>query len=78
MLRCACDEEQRSIAFQRSDDEEEERRGAEAENVGEEEEGEETELEHVLSQTRRSYVVAPPIAPTQEEDRVLIRHHDTR
>jgi hypothetical protein len=41
MLRCARDEEQRSIAFQCSDDEEEEQRveeeqhGEEAENVGE-------------------------------------------
>jgi hypothetical protein len=64
MLRCACDEEQRSIAFQRSDDEEEERRGEEAENVGEgpNEEEEEVEVERVLRQTRRSHVVAPLIA----------------
>jgi hypothetical protein len=79
MLRCACDEEQRSITFQRSDDEEEEQRGEEerhdeeAKNVGEEEEAEEAELKHVLRKTRRSYMVARPIAPAWEEDRVLIR-----
>jgi hypothetical protein len=88
MLRCARDE-QRSIAFQRSDDEEEEergedeergeeeRRGEEAENVGDgpnvEEEGEEAELEHVPRLTRRSHMIAPPIAPAREEDRVPIR-----
>jgi hypothetical protein len=27
----------------------------------------------VARQARRSHVVAPPIAPTREEDRVLIR-----
>jgi hypothetical protein len=86
MLRCVRgEEEQRPIAFQRSGDEEEEHRGEEewrgeeAENVGEgpneeEDEGEEeAELECVPRQTQRSHVVAPPIAPTQEVDRVLIR-----
>jgi hypothetical protein len=85
MLRCACDEEQHSITFQRSDDEdeeqrgEEERHGEEAENAGgevenvSEEEGEEAELERVSRQTQRSHVVAPPIALAQEENRVLIR-----
>jgi hypothetical protein len=79
MLRCACDEEQHSIAFQRSINEdeeqrcEEERRGEEAEDVGEEEEGEEADLERVPRQTQRSHVVAPPIATAREEDRVLIR-----
>jgi hypothetical protein len=82
MLRCARDE-QHSIAFQRSDDEEEEergeeeRRGEEAENVGDgpnvEEEGEEAELEHVPRLTRRSHMIAPPIAPAREEHRVPIR-----
>jgi hypothetical protein len=48
MLRCARDEEQCSIAFERFDDEERERCGEEVENVGEEEEGEEAELERVL------------------------------
>jgi hypothetical protein len=86
MLRCARDEEQRSITFQRSDDEDEEQRGEEerhgeeaenageeVENVSEEEEGEEAELERVSRQTQRSHVVGPPIALAQEEDRVLIR-----
>jgi hypothetical protein len=36
-------------------------------------EEEEAELEHVLRQTQRSYVVAPPAVPAREEDRVLIR-----
>jgi hypothetical protein len=52
-------------------------RGGEEEWRGEEEQrgekGEEAELEHVPRQTRRSHVVAPPIAPAQEDDRVLIR-----
>jgi hypothetical protein len=61
MLRCACDEEEQcSIAFQRSNDEEDEQRGdeeqhsEEAENVGEgpNVEEEEAELEHVPRQTR--------------------------
>jgi hypothetical protein len=55
---------------------EEEWRGGEAENVGEgpnEEEEEEAELERVPRQTQRSHVVAPPIAPVREEDRVLVR-----
>jgi hypothetical protein len=68
MLRCARDEEQCSIAFERFDDEERERCGEDVENVGEE-----AELEHVLRQTRRSHVVAPPIASTREEDTVRIR-----
>jgi hypothetical protein len=78
MLTCAHDEEQRSITFQRSNDEEEEqhgeeeRRGEEVENVGEEE-CEEAKLERVPRQTQRIHVVAPPIAPTREENRVLIR-----
>jgi hypothetical protein len=77
MLRCACGEEDpRPIAFQRSNDEEEEERcGEEAENVGEgpNEEQPEAKLEHVSRQTHRSHVVAPPIAPAREDDRVLIR-----
>jgi hypothetical protein len=86
MLRCVHPElRDRPIAFQRSDDEEEERCGEEeqcgeeAENVGEgpnEEEDdnkEQAKLEHVTRQTPRSHVVAPPIAPAQEEDRVLIK-----
>jgi hypothetical protein len=75
MLRCACGEEgRRSIAFQRSDDEEEEEGGEEAENVREgANDEEEAELERVPRQTRRSRVVAPPIAPAREEDRILTR-----
>jgi hypothetical protein len=72
------------IAFQRSDNEEEERgeeerRGEEAENVKEghneeeDESEEEAEVEHVMRQTQRSHVIAPPIAPAREEDRVLIK-----
>jgi hypothetical protein len=89
MLRCACDEEEEcSIAFQRSDNGEEEERGEEeqhgeeAENVGEgpndDDESEEAELECVPRQTRRSHVVAPPIVPAREEDRVFIRPLDDR
>jgi hypothetical protein len=48
--------------------EEEER---EAEQRGEEEE--EAEFERLSRQTQRSHVVAPPITPAWEEDRVLIR-----
>jgi hypothetical protein len=54
------------------------------ENVGEgsneeEEEGkEEAELECVLRQTQRSHVVAHPIVPAWEEDRVLIRPLNNR
>jgi hypothetical protein len=86
MLRCAHGEEgRRSITFQRSDDEEEEQgaeeeqggeeewRGEEAENVGEGPNEEEAELERVPRQTRRIHMVVPPIAPAQEDDRVLIR-----
>jgi hypothetical protein len=80
MLRCARGEEgRRSITFQRSDDEEEEhgakeeQGGEEAENVGEEPNEEEAELERVPRQTRRIHMVVPPIAPAQEDDRVLIR-----
>jgi hypothetical protein len=36
-------------------------------------EEEEVELEHLSMQTRRSHVVSPPITPTREEDRVLIK-----
>jgi hypothetical protein len=77
MLRYAHGEEQqRPIAFQRSDDEEqeeergeEEGRGEEADNVGEgSNEEDEAKLEHVPRQTQRSHVVAPPIAPAREED----------
>jgi hypothetical protein len=69
---------------------EEERRGEEAENVGEgpnkeEDEGEEeveseeeAEVERVMRQTRRSHVVAPPIALAREEDRVLLKPLDDR
>jgi hypothetical protein len=35
--------------------------------------GEEAELERVPTQTHMSHVVASPIAPTREDDRVLIR-----
>jgi hypothetical protein len=84
MLRCGHgEEEQCPVTFQRSDDEEEhgeeEQHGDEVENVGEgpieeEDEGqEEAELECVSRQTRRSHMVAPPIAHAREVDRVLIR-----
>jgi hypothetical protein len=71
--------------FQRSDDEEEEecgeaeRCGKEAENVGEgpneeeEDESEEAEVECVTTQTQWSHMVASPIAPAREENRVLIK-----
>jgi hypothetical protein len=63
MLRCVRGEEQqRPIAFQRSDDEEEERRGEEVENVVEGPNEEEEEVERVPRQTQRSHVVAPLIA----------------
>jgi hypothetical protein len=68
---------------------EEERRGEEVENVGEgpnkeedegeeEVESEEAEVERVMRQTRRSHVVAPPIALAREEDRVLLKPLDDR
>jgi hypothetical protein len=63
MLRCACGEEEE----QRSEEEEEqcgEEQGGEEEECGEEEE--EAELEHLPRRTRRSHLVAPPIAPTRE------------
>jgi hypothetical protein len=50
-------------------DSEEEWRGEE--QRGEEEE--EAELERLPRQTWRSHMVAPPITPAQEEDRVRIR-----
>jgi hypothetical protein len=71
MLRCAHGEEE-----QCGEDEE---RGEEAENVGEgpneeEDEGEEeAKLERVLRQTQRSHMVAYPIAPAHEQDRVPIK-----
>jgi hypothetical protein len=64
MLRCAHDEE------------EEEQQRCEEEWRGEEEQGgeeEEVELEHLVRQTQSIHKVALPIAPTLEEDRVLIR-----
>jgi hypothetical protein len=75
MLRCARGEEE-----ERCEEEEqqhgEEEQGGEEEWHGEEQRGEEeeeAELERLLRQTRRSRMVAPPIAPAREEDRVLIR-----
>jgi nitrate reductase cytochrome c-type subunit len=62
MLRCVHSEEEERG--------EEEQRG-EKEQHGEEEE--EDELERVPRQTRRSHVVAPPIVPAWEGDRVLIK-----
>jgi hypothetical protein len=55
------------LRYVRADEEEEQR-------VEEEEQQcvEEAMLERVPRQTQRSHVVTPP-APTQEEDRVLIR-----
>jgi hypothetical protein len=67
ILRCACGEE--------------EEQGGEEEQSGEEEqcgEEEEAELERLLRQTQRSHVVAPPITPAWEKDRVLIRPLDDR
>jgi hypothetical protein len=61
MLRCVHSEEEERG--------EEEQRG-EKEQHGEEEED---ELERVPRQTRRSHVVAPPIVPAWEGDRVLIK-----
>jgi hypothetical protein len=84
MLRCVHPElGDRPIAFQRSNDEEEEQRGEEAENVGEgsneeEDESEEAEVERVMRQTWRSHMVAPPIVPAREKDRVLIKPLDDR
>jgi hypothetical protein len=74
MLRCVHIElKDRLIAFQRSDDEEEEERGEE-ERPNEEDENEDAvEVERVMRQTWRSHMVAPPIAPAHEEDRVLIK-----
>jgi hypothetical protein len=60
MLRCACGEEEEHEAEQRGEEE----RG---------EEEEEAEFERLPRQTQRSHVVAPPITPAWEEDRVLIR-----
>jgi hypothetical protein len=69
---------------------EEERHGEEAENVGEgsneeedeseeeEDESEEAEVERVTRQTWRSHMIAPPIVPAREEDRVLIKPLDDR
>jgi hypothetical protein len=80
MLRCVHIElKDRLIAFQRSDDEEEEERGdeegcGEEERPNEEDENEDAvEVERVMRQTWRSHMVAPPIAPAHEEDRVLIK-----
>jgi hypothetical protein len=80
MLRCVHPElRDLDIAFQRSDDEEEAENVREVPNE-EEDEGEEevesekeVEVERVMRQTRRSHVVAPPIAPAREENRVLLR-----
>jgi hypothetical protein len=69
MLRCAHadeEEEQQHVEkeqHQRGEEEGEQQRGEE----------EEAELERVPRQTQRRHVVAPPVAPAQEEDRVLIR-----
>jgi hypothetical protein len=67
MLRCARGEEEEQHG--------EEKQGGEVEWCGKEQGGEEeeAELERVSRQTQRSHVVAPPIAPAREEDRVLIR-----
>jgi hypothetical protein len=54
---------------------EEEKRGEEEQHGEKEQHGEEEEdeLERVPRQTRRSHVVAPPIVPAWEGDRVLIK-----
>jgi hypothetical protein len=54
---------------------EEEERGEEEQHGEKEQHGEEEEdeLERVPRQTRRSHVVAPPIVPAWEGDRVLIK-----
>jgi hypothetical protein len=41
--------------------------------VEEDESEEEAEVEPVMRQTQRSHMVSPFIAPTREEDRVLIK-----
>jgi hypothetical protein len=69
MLRCVRAEEEEEQHV-KEDQGGEEEQGAKEEERGEEEEA---ALERVSRQTRRSHVVAPPIALTQEEDRVLIR-----
>jgi hypothetical protein len=78
MLWCASGEEEE----QQGGEEEEEQQHGEEEQGGEEEwhgeedwcgEEEEAELECLPRQIWRSYVVAPHIAPSREEDRVLIR-----
>jgi hypothetical protein len=61
MLRCARGEEE----WHGEEEQGGEKRG--------DKEEEEADLEHLLRQTWRSHVVAPPIAPAREEDRVLIR-----
>jgi hypothetical protein len=85
MLRCVHSElRDHPIAFQRSDNEEEQHgeeewRSDEVENVGEgpnedeDESEEEAEVECAMMQTQWSHVVAHPIAPAREEDRVLIK-----
>jgi hypothetical protein len=71
MLRCVDGEEEEQCG------EEEEQQHVEEEQAGEQEwhreEEEEAELEDVPRQTQRSHMVAPPIAPARQEDRVLIR-----
>jgi hypothetical protein len=68
MLRCAhADEEEEQ---QHVEKEQHQR----AEEEGEQQRGEEeAALERVPRQTQRRHVVAPPVAPAQEEDGVLIR-----
>jgi hypothetical protein len=77
MLRCVDGEEEEEQCG-----EEEKQQHVEEEQAGEQEwhreeergeEEEEAELEDVPRQTRRSHMVAPPIAPARQEDRVLIR-----
>jgi hypothetical protein len=67
------------LRYARAHEEEEQQQCVEEEEqhcVEEEERIEEAALERVPRQTQRSHVVAPPPAPTWEEDRVLIRPVD--
>jgi hypothetical protein len=74
MLSCVHPElRDRPVVFQRSNNEEEEQCGEEDESAEEDESEEEAEVECVMRQIRKRHMVAPPIAPTREDDRVLIK-----
>jgi hypothetical protein len=75
MLRCARGEEEEEQRDEEEQGGEEEWHGEEEQGGEEEQRGEEEEakLERLPRLTWRSHLVAPPIAPAREEDRVLIR-----